>query len=126
MKTKPQSSNPEKLGRWLGKAWRSYVQVERRLTILLSSKGVPLGLAAVLFWFVKAAAVAVLLYTAFWLTLLLAFAVLLARGLAGRAYGPDDSLEPREEMRHGEAGFGLYSSEGHRLDPHDPNSPYDN
>ncbi|WP_127172005.1 DUF3742 family protein [Xanthomonas euvesicatoria] len=126
MKTNPQSSNPEKLGRWLGNAWRSYVQAERRLTILLSSKGVPVGVAVVLFWFVKAAAVALLLYSAFWLTLLLAFAVLLARGLAGRAYGPDDSLEPREEMRYGEAGFGLYSSEGHRLDPHDPNSPHDN
>ncbi|MEN1451352.1 DUF3742 family protein, partial [Pseudomonas aeruginosa] len=37
----------------------------------------------------------------------------------------DDRWAQQDELRNGEAGFGLYSSNGQRLDPHDPNDPFD-
>ena len=67
-------------------------------------------------WIVKLAVLGVLLYTVFWLALLLVYLLFVARGLGKD--GDDFSL-PRDELRHSEAGFGLYSSDGHCLDPHD-------
>lgn len=88
----------------------------------LVSVGVPAGVATALMWVAKLAVLGVLLYTAFWLALLLVCLLFVARGFGK---GSDDLSQPSTELRHGEAGFGLYSSDGHRLDPHDPNNPYD-
>ncbi|NYT22594.1 DUF3742 family protein [Alcaligenaceae bacterium] len=123
MNTRPRSSNiAERFGRWLGRGWRGYVRRERRVVAWLASVGVPSGAATALVWIVKLAVLGVLLYTAFWLALLLVCLLLVARGFGK---GGDDFTPPGTELRHGEAGFGLYSSDRHRLDPHDPNNPYD-
>ncbi len=122
MSTNTRSRYLEHFGSWLGHRWRGYARAERRVSGWLVSKGVPAGVATVLLWSVKLAVLAVLLYVAFWLALLLVGLLLVARS-RGRQY--DDFAEPRDELRHGEAGFGWYSSDGHRLDPHDPNDPYD-
>ena len=120
MSTRTRISNAERFGRWLGRRWRAYVRRERRVSGWLIAQGVPTPAAAVLIWGVKLAVLAVLLYTAFWLTLLLA--LMAARGISS---GDEDIPVAQEELRHGEAGFGLYSSSGQRIDPHDPNRPYD-
>ena len=120
MNTTTHISTAERLGRWLGRGWRGYARRERRVVAWLVSAGTPAGVATVLVWIAKLAVLGGLLYTAFWLALLLVCLLLVARGLAK---GSDDFSLPRDELRHGEAGFGLYSSDGHRLDPHDPNDP---
>ncbi|VFR31992.1 hypothetical protein ANK1_4052 [plant metagenome] len=75
MSTKNRISNAERLGRWLGGLWRGYVRRERRTAGWLVARGVPAGGATVLLWIVKLAVLGVLLYAAFWLALLLVFAV---------------------------------------------------
>lgn len=120
MNTTTQISTAERLGRWLGRGWRGYARRERRVVAWLVLAGTPARVATVLVWIAKLAVLGGLLYTAFWLALLLVCLLLVARGLAKDS---DDFSLPRDELRHGEAGFGLYSSDGHRLDPHDPNDP---
>lgn len=122
MNTTTRTSTAERLGRTFGRGWRVYARGERRTSNWLVSKGVPMAGASVLMWVVKLAALGVLLYASFWLALALVGLLLVARGLGK---GGDDFSMPRDELRHGEAGFGLYSSDGYRLDPHDPNDPYD-
>lgn len=121
MNTRPHSNTAERFGRWLGRGWRGYVRRERRVVAWLASAGVPTGVVTALVWIVKLAVLGVLLYTVFWLALLLVCLLFVARGFGK---GSDDFSMPRKELRHGPAGFGWYSSGGHRLDPHDPNDPY--
>ena len=108
-----------RLGRTLGRGWRAYVRGERRASNWLVSKGVPQAGASVFVWAIK---LVVLFYVAFWMTLLLVGLLLVSRGFRRSS---DDFSQPRDELRHGEAGFGLYSPDGYRLDPHEPNNPYD-
>lgn len=122
MNTTTRISTAERLGRTLGRGWRAYARGERRASNWLVSKGVPVAGATALVWVVKLAVLGVLLYTTFWLALLLVGLMLVARGFGK---GSEDFSQPYDELRHGEAGFGLYSSDGYRLDPHDPNNPYD-
>lgn len=122
MNTTTRSSTAERLGRWVGRGWRGYVRRERDVAGWLVSRNVPAGVVTVLLWSAKLDVLAVLLYVAFWLALLLVGLLLVARSRGGQY---DDFAEPRDELRHGEAGFGWYSQDGHRLDPHDPNDPYD-
>ncbi len=69
-------------------------------------------------WIVELAVLGVLLYFAFWLALLLVFAVI-AAGVMGNAELDD---EPQAEWRTGPLGFGLYHLDGSRIDPHDPDA----
>lgn len=122
MNTTTRTSTAERLGRAFGRGWRTYARGERRASNWLVSKCVPRGGATALVWVVKLGVLALLFYLAFWLALLLVGLMLVARGFGK---GSEDFSLPSDELRHGEAGFGLYSSDGHRLDPHDPNAPYD-
>ncbi|MNG35690.1 hypothetical protein D3C84_1224930 [compost metagenome] len=72
----------------------------------------------------KLVVLGVLLYIAFWFALLVVFVLLVVRGLTQNTEDEDLGVQ-RDELRHGEAGYGLYSSSGQRIDPHDPNNPYD-
>lgn len=112
----------ERFGRWLGRVWRGYACREWQFRNWLVTCGVP-G-ATVLLWIVKLVLLGVLLYVAFWLVLLLVFMLLVVRGFANND-GADIHLESKDEWRHGEAGYGLYSSSGQRIDLHDPNNPHD-
>lgn len=118
MNTTTRPSPTERLGRRLGRGWRAYVHRERSVAGWLVSKGVPTAVAATLLWIVKLAVLAVLFYALFWFALLLVFLMFVARG-----YEPVDLTMPEAEWRDGYAGYGLYSSDGYRIDQHDPNDP---
>ena len=122
MNTTTRTSTAERLGRTLGRGWRAYVRGERRASNWLVSKGVPQAGAPVFVWAIKLVVLGLLFYVAFWMTLLLVGVLLVSHGFRGSS---DDVSQPRDELRHGEAGFGLYSPDGYRLDPHDPSNPYD-
>jgi hypothetical protein len=124
MKPSTQTSFAEHTGRTLGRVWRGFARLDREACGWLAAQGLPVALAKTLLWVVKLAVFGVLLYAAFWLVLLLVFALVAARGLAQSEQG-EDLWAPKDELRHGEAGYGLYSSSGQRIDPHDPNNPYD-
>src|SRR3546814_5379281 len=64
-----------RLGRGAGRAWRGYLRREQRVAGWLVTRGVPAGAATAVLWIVKLAVLGALLYSAFWLALLLAFAV---------------------------------------------------
>lgn len=92
MNTTTRSSTAERLGRWLGRGWRGYVRRERRVAAWLVSVGVPAGVATALVWVAKLAVLGVLLYTVFWLALLLVFAT--AAAWASAANTPDEDVWP--------------------------------
>ncbi|CAB5671281.1 Uncharacterised protein [Delftia tsuruhatensis] len=70
-----------RLGHWLGRGWRAYQRRERGWKLAWRAKGLPAGAASVLLWAVKLLVLGVLLYVAFWVTLLL------MAGLALAAWG---------------------------------------
>lgn len=123
MSTTTRISTAERLGRSIGRGWRAYVRGERRLSNWLASKGMPMAGVAVLLWVVKLVALGLIFYAAFWLALLLLLGVAAAWMVSNSATNDDRWAQP-DELRNGEAGFGLYSSSGQRIDPHDPNDPF--
>lgn len=114
MNTTTRSGTAERLGRWLGRGWRAYARGERRVSGRLVSWGLPPGGAVSLLWAVKIVVLGVLLYSAFWLALVVVFAVAGAWVAATAVH--EEALEP--EWRNGPAGFGLYTYDGYRIDPH--------
>lgn len=109
------SSTAERFGRFLGRGWRAYARGEQRVSKWLASQGMPVAGAAALLWMVKLAALGLLLYATFWLALLLVFAIVAAWTV--RNSEPDDNPSA-PEWRNGPAGFGLYTYDGFRIDPH--------
>ena len=71
MNTTTRIRTAERLGRTLGRGWRAYVRGERRASSWLVSKGGAAAGATALVWVVKLVALGVLLYTTFWLAVLL-------------------------------------------------------
>ena len=114
MNTTTRSSTAQRLGRWLGHGWRAYLRGERWLSGWLVRQGLPARVAQVLLWAIKLSFLGGLLYYAFWLALLLAFLVAATHG--DWAAEPD---LPEPEWREGPVGFGLYTYDGYRIDPHD-------
>ena len=78
---------------------------------------------AVLLWVVKLVALGLLFYAAFWLALMLLLGIAAAWMVSNSATN-DDRWAQADELRNGDAGFGLYSSSSQRIDPHDPNDPF--
>ncbi|MBG6467725.1 DUF3742 family protein [Pseudomonas aeruginosa] len=115
MNTTTRISTAERLGRTLGRGWRAYVRGERRASSWLVSKGVPAAGATALVWVVKLVALGGLLYTTFWLAMLLV-CVMIVAWMARNADLGEELPEP--EWRNGPAGFGLYTYDGFRIDPH--------
>ncbi len=124
MNTTTRISTAERLGRSVGRGWRAYARGERRLSSWLASKGVPVVGASLALWVVKLAVLGLLLYFAFWLAVLLLLGVA-AAWMVVNSPTKDDRWAQQDELRNGEAGFGLYSSTGQRIDPHNPNDPFD-
>lgn len=115
MNTTTRISTAERLGRALGRGWRAYARGERRTSNWLVSKGMPVAGAAAALWVVKLVALGLLLYVSFWLALLLVFLVFVAQG-----HDTVDWETPEPEWKYGHAGYGLYTHDGYRIDPHDP------
>jgi len=114
MNAKTHRSFPERLGHWLGCAWRAGARIERQLSSWLLGKGVPKGLALALLWAVKLVAAGVMLYVATGLAVILLFAI----AAAWVARNSEAASRPEAEWRNGPAGFGLYTYDGFRIDPH--------
>jgi hypothetical protein len=105
----------ERIGRALGRTWRGFMRLEQKATGWLVTQGMNATLATGILWVLRIALLAILLYGAFWVALLLAFAYTGA-WMARNA----DFDEPQPEWRIGMLGFGLYHPDGSRIDPHDP------
>ena len=118
MKTAAQTTFAERLGRTLGRAWRSCARLDRRAQGWLLARGWAPGIAKAALLAVKLAAIGVLLYTAFWLALLLTFALVGAWVVRNDEGSYDEEHKP--EWRYGPAGYGLYTHDDYRIDPHDP------
>ncbi len=104
----------ERFGHWLGRVWRGYAGCGRQIANWFVARGVPNIAAIALLWIVKLLVLAVLLYVLFWLVLVLMFVIVVVLG----ARGADWKL-PEPEWKDGPAGFGLYTFDGYRIDPHD-------
>lgn len=108
------SNNAEHFGQSLGRGWHSYRRTELRLTDWFVSKGIPAAVAMALLWAIKLGVLALLLYVAFWLALFALFMIAAARIASSHAADG----QPETEWRNGPAGFGLYTYDGFRIDPH--------
>lgn len=71
MKRAGQTTFPKRLGRALGRGWRGCVRLDRRAQGWLIAQGLAPSLAQAASLIIKLAALAVLLYSAFWLALLI-------------------------------------------------------
>ncbi|HAB5395083.1 TPA_asm: DUF3742 family protein [Salmonella enterica subsp. enterica serovar Mbandaka] len=67
-----------RLGSSVGRAWRGYARMEKKAVRHLVAQGAPAVAVSALLWVVKLAVLGVLFYAAFWLALLLLFAVAVA------------------------------------------------
>jgi len=114
MNPKPRISTTERFGRWLGRMWRGYLRGERWVLESLIAKSMPAWIANALVWAVKLAVLGVLLYVAFWVAVVLAFAITGA-WVARNA----DWDEPEPEWKNGFSGYGLYRGDM-RIDIGDP------
>lgn len=114
MKPAARTSSAERMGQTLGRLWRGCLRHERTVNSWLVAQGLPAGVAKVVSLLIKLVALGVLLYVAFWLALLLVFAVVAASVAGGKS--PDED-EP--EWRMGVSGYGLYRGDT-RIDPGNP------
>ncbi|EXF93743.1 hypothetical protein HK44_008855 [Pseudomonas fluorescens HK44] len=64
-----------RFGQGMGRVWRAYVRRERQAVGWLNAHGVPVSIAKMLLWLVKLVLFGLLLYVAFWLTLILLFSI---------------------------------------------------
>lgn len=116
MNTTNRLNKAERFGRWLGRGWRGYMHHEHRTSAWLGAHGLPPSGAKALMWVAKLLVLGILLYVAFWLTLLLLFIV--AAAWAARNPNSDED-EQKTEWRMGLSGYGLYRGDV-RIDPGDP------
>ncbi|CAK1313893.1 Protein of uncharacterised function (DUF3742) [Burkholderia pseudomallei] len=112
MRTTAHSTVAERVGRGLGRAWFAIRRQEARVVQHLMHQGLSRGIATLIMWAVKLLVLGVLLYVAFWLTLVAIF-VLVAAWLAGNA---DDTADDKPQWRNGLSGYGLYRGDV-RVDP---------
>ena len=115
MNTTTRTSTAERLGRAFGRGWRAYARCERRASNWLVSKGMPTAGATALVWMVTLAPLGVLLYATFWLALVIVCVMVVAWMARNTDLGEE---LPEPEWRNGPAGFGLYTYDGFRIDPH--------
>lgn len=119
MKAAPTITAAERAGRWLGRVWRGAACRETRAIHWLAAKGLPVGVGRLLFWGVKLTIFVVLLYLAFWLTLMLVFGVAAAWLMQNADL--DDEKQP--ELRDGHSGIGWYNKDDLRIDLGEPDDP---
>ncbi|MGE0371825.1 MAG: DUF3742 family protein [Gammaproteobacteria bacterium] len=121
MKKAARTTTAERTGRWLGRAWRGLARQEVRAVQWLAGKGLPAGVTRLLLGIVKLSILVLLLYSAFWLALLLLLGV--AVTWVARNSGSDWERENNAEWREGHSGFGLYDKNEWRRDMGDPDDP---
>lgn len=80
-----------RLGSGMGCAWRGYARFEKEAARWLVAQGAPVVVAWALLWLAKLALLGALFYVAFWLALLLLFAVAVAWS-AGRGGAAEEKM----------------------------------
>jgi hypothetical protein len=106
----------ERAGRAFGRASHAAERAEARVVDGLMRCGFSRVIAKAALWIAKLVFIGVLLYVAFWLAFLAAFAM----AAAWVARNADWEEDKQPEWRNGLLGFGLYHPDGSRIDPHDP------
>ena len=114
MKPSTQTSFAERTGRTLGRVWRGFARLDREACGWLAVQGLPVALAKTVLWVIKLAVLGALLYIAFWLALVLLFAVVSAWVARNAAFDDQEA-----EWRMGLSGYGLYRGDI-RIDPGSP------
>ena len=79
MKRTAPDSFAERAGRALGRAWRGFLRLERQAHVWLVTQGMNAGLAEGMLWAIRLALLALVLYGAFWVALVLGFVVVSVR-----------------------------------------------
>ena len=101
MKRTAPNSFAERAGRALGRAWRGFLRLERKSCDWLVAQGMNAGLAKGMLWAIRLALLALVLYGAFWVALVVGFVVVAA--LASERSLPDKDFELQfptlEELR---------------------------
>lgn len=100
MKPSAQTSFAERLGQALGRMWRAYMRQERKVNGWLVAQGLPAGVSKVLLLAIKLVALGVLVYVAFWLVLLLVFAVAAAWMIRDPDQDDPEELAVGEQAEH--------------------------
>ncbi|WP_460322782.1 DUF3742 family protein [Pseudomonas ogarae] len=117
MSEKDRPSRAERLGERFGQCWKCYSHVLNKISHRLQRWGIPSALSRMAVWVMQGAAIAGLLYVAFWITLIAIIASLAASGFFSLATRANDFSA---DWRDGPSGFGLYDQTGVRIDPYDP------
>lgn len=100
MKPSAQTSFAERLGRVLGQMCKAYMRQERKVSGWLVAQGLPVGVAKVVLLVIKLVALGALLYVAFWLALLLVFAVAAAWMVRDSDHDESEEWAVGEQAEH--------------------------
>lgn len=100
MKSAAQTTFAERVGRALGRVWRSCARLDREANGWLLAQGLAPGVAKAALLVAKLVAFGLLLYAAFWLALLVAFAGAAAWAARGSAYDEYEEWEIVDQADH--------------------------
>lgn len=112
----------ERIGRRLGRVWRRLMRLQNAGRSTLVRAGLPVAAANLVSAAVWMLIVAALLRFGLWVAIVAAVVLVLMS--LGQADIPN-SVEHEYQWRMGYFGFGLYNSDGLRVDPHDPEKTSD-
>lgn len=110
----------ERVGRTLGRLWQSCVRLDRKANGWLAAHGLAPGVTKVVLLAAKLVALGLLLYIAFWVSLLLTFAVAAARVARNTEHGEPEKLASGDQAEHKRSLF--YDPINYNDDP-DPRFP---
>ncbi|OJW95829.1 DUF3742 family protein [Ralstonia mannitolilytica] len=119
MKTAAQTTFAERLGRTLGRAWRGCARLDRRAQGWLRGQGLAPDLVQAASLVVKLAALGVLLYSAFWLALLIVGLVVVS-WMAKQDHDEEDSDFLGRKAEEGDHRQGLFYHPASYDDDPDP------
>ncbi|WP_248747354.1 DUF3742 family protein [Pseudomonas sp. MWU12-2037] len=103
----PKISKAERVGRWLGRAYRGLIRQEQHLRLWLVAGGLPVLGAKAIAWFIRLSVLVLLLSFSILLAGLVTGLFLIGRGVARS----DFSYRMRDkEWRHGDEGYGFYEN----------------
>lgn len=108
MKPATHNTFAERTGRMLARLWSGFVRLDRKACGWLVAQGLPAGLAKTILWVVKLAVLGVLLYSAFWLAVLLVFAAI-AACVVRNADADDSSDDDEPQWRNRLDGYRKWS-----------------
>lgn len=101
----PKNTKAERVGRWLGRAYRSLMHQEQRLRLWLVGLGIPATGARIFAWCLRVSVIVLLLSFSLLLAMVVFGLWLIGRGVAR---GDFSYRASEAEWRYGDEGFGFY------------------